>query len=93
MHDGTVHVVLINKGPRTRIYALRLPGSTRSATLERLQGASLQSPSGVTLGGQSYGAQTTSGRIGPVAHTTLKPIAGRYVVTLPSASAAMLTTG
>jgi hypothetical protein len=91
--DGTVHVVLINKGSRTRTYALRLPDAPRGATLERLQGASLQSASGVTLGGQSYGAQTTTGRMGPVAQTTLKPIAGRFVVTLPAASAAMLSAG
>jgi Glycosyl hydrolase family 79 C-terminal beta domain len=90
--DGTVHVVLINKGLQARVFALRLPGAVGNATLERLQGAGLQSASGVTLAGQSFGAQTTSGRIGGSAHrSTVKPIGDSYVVSLPAASAAMLT--
>jgi hypothetical protein len=90
--DGTVHVVLINKGPQARVLALRLPSDVASATLERLEGPSLQAGSGVTLGGQSFGAQTTTGRIGGSAdRTTVKPIGGRFVVSLPAASAAMLT--
>jgi hypothetical protein len=90
--DGTIHVVLINKGPQARMFALRLPGAVDSATLERLQGPALQSASGVTLAGQSFGPQTTSGRIGGSAHrSTVKPIGDRYVVSLPAASAAMLT--
>ena len=90
--DGTLHVVLINRGPQIRVFALRLPGAPRSATLERLQGAGLASASGVTLAGQSFGAQTTSGRIGGSPHgSTVKPIGDRYVVPLPADSAAMLT--
>ena len=90
--DGTVHVVLINKGPQARVFALRMPGAGRGATLERLQGAALQSASDVTLAGQSFGAQTTTGRIGGSAQrSTVKPIGDRYVVSLPAASAAMLT--
>jgi hypothetical protein len=91
---GTVHVVMINKGSQARVFALRLPGSAGAATLERLQGNGLASASGVTLAGQSFGAETTSGRIGGPAHrSTVKPIADRYVVTLPAGSAAMLTAG
>jgi len=90
--DGSVHVVLINKGSRARVFAMRLPGAPASATLERLQGTGLASASGVTLAGQSFGAQTTSGRIGgPADRATLEPIGGRYVVSLPADSAAMLT--
>ncbi|MGZ4343570.1 MAG: glycosyl hydrolase family 79 C-terminal domain-containing protein [Solirubrobacteraceae bacterium] len=90
--DGTVHIVLINKGPRARVFTLRLPGAVGGAALERLQGAGLQSASGVTLGGQSFGAQTTSGRIGgSVQRSTVKPIDDRYVVSLPAGSAALQT--
>jgi hypothetical protein len=90
--DGTIHVVLINKGPRARLFALRLPGAVSSATVERLEGPGLQADSGVTLGGQSFGAQTTTGRIaGPDDPTTVKRVGGRFVVSLPAASAAMLT--
>jgi hypothetical protein len=90
--DGTVHVVLINKGTQARVFALRLPGGVGDATLERLQGSGLQSASGVTLAGQSFGARTTTGRLGGSAQrSTVKPIGDRYVVSLPAASAAMLT--
>ena len=90
--DGTIHVVLINKGPSGRVFAMRLPGTVKTATLERLQGPGLGSASGVTLGGQSFGAQTTTGRLGGSADlSTVKPIGDRYVVSLPAGSAAMLT--
>jgi hypothetical protein len=89
--DGTIHVVLINKGPRARVFAVRLPHAVGSAALERLQGPALQSASGVTLGGQSFGTQTTTGRLsGSAARPGVKPIGNGYVVTLPAASAAML---
>ncbi|MGZ4187582.1 MAG: glycosyl hydrolase family 79 C-terminal domain-containing protein [Solirubrobacteraceae bacterium] len=90
--DGTVHVVLINKGPRARVFALRLPDGVKSATIERLQGPGLASANGVTLAGQSFGTQTTSGRIGGSARlSTVKPIGDRYVVSLPATSAVTLT--
>jgi hypothetical protein len=89
--DGTIHVVLINKGPRARVFAIRLPDGVKSATLERLRGPRLRAGSGVTLAGQSFGTQTTSGRIGGSAHlSTVKPIGERYVVSLPATSAATL---
>ena len=62
-------------------------------TVERLQGAALQSPSDVTLAGQSFGAQTTTGRIGGSAQrSTVKPIGapdGR-VITLPLARSTVI---
>jgi hypothetical protein len=46
----------------------------------------------VTLAGQSFGAQTTSGRIrGSADRSSVTPIGDRYVVSLPAGSAAMLT--
>jgi hypothetical protein len=46
----------------------------------------------VTLAGQSFGAQTTSGRIGgSPQRSTVTPIGDRYVVSLAADSAAMLT--
>jgi glycosyl hydrolase family 79 len=89
--DGTVRTVLINKGSRARVFALRLPDGVKTATLERLQGPGLQAAGGVTLAGQSFGAQTTTGRIeGPDRRSTVKRIGDRYVVSLPAVSAAML---
>jgi len=90
--DGTVHVVLINKGRRARTFALRLPDGVKSATLERLQGRGLRAAGGVTLGGQSFGTQTTTGRIGGSPQlSTVRPIGDRYVVSLPATSAVTLT--
>jgi hypothetical protein len=90
--NGTIHVVLINKGPLARVFALRLPDGVKGATLERLRGSGLRAASGVTLAGRSFGPQTTSGRIGGSAQLrTVKPIGDRYVVSLPATSAVVLT--
>jgi Glycosyl hydrolase family 79 C-terminal beta domain len=93
--DGTVHVVLINVGSRARTVKLRVPPqalSTATATLTRLQAPSLRSQTGVTLGGQGFGAQTTTGQLsGPPRAPTLSPQNGIYAVSLPATSATMLT--
>jgi hypothetical protein len=91
--DKTVRVVLINDSPSTRALVLRAPsGATGAATFELLQAASLGATTGVTLGGQSFGPSTTTGVLPPpVAPTTVSPAGGKYSVTLPPASAAMLT--
>ena len=92
--DGTIRVVAINKGRNDRDLALRLPGSGRTATLQRLRGPSLTAPSGVTLGGQSFGAVTDTGELSGALDTdSVKATDGRYVVHLPAGSAALLTTG
>jgi hypothetical protein len=90
-NDGTVRVVLINKGARARSFALALPHVSGTAALERLGAPSLTASSGVTLGGQSFGSQTDTGRLDGRRRTdSVDPIRGRYVVNLPAASAAML---
>jgi hypothetical protein len=90
--DGTVRVVLINDS-RQRTVVVAPPGlSSTSATLTRLAAPGLAARSGVTLGGQSFGSSTSTGELGGTPRvTTLHPLRGRYVVALPSASAAMLT--
>jgi hypothetical protein len=90
--NGTIHVVLINKGTRARTFAVRLPGAHGNARLELLRAPSLQSSSGVMLDGQSFGAQTRTGRLaGSSENAAVKPIGERYVVQLPLHDAAMLT--
>lgn len=92
--DGRVRVVAINKGSRSRDLAVRLPGNGRAATLQRLEGPSLTASGGVTLGGQSFGAVTDTGELSGALQTeSLKPIRGRYVMHVPGASAALLTSG
>lgn len=90
--DGTVRVLLINDS-RRRTVAVAPPGRTGSgsATLMRLTAPSLNSKSGVTIGGQSFGSSTATGSLQGSGHVTaLRSVGGRYVVDLPSASAALL---
>jgi hypothetical protein len=91
--SGTVHVVVINK----RVSApaattIRLPGARTAAVLERLTAPGVLAPSGVTLGGRQFASHTQTGTLpGPAVTEHVRPRAGRYLVTLPPASAAMLT--
>jgi len=89
----TVRVVLINESSATRALALRAPsGAAGTATVELLQAPALDAATGVVLGGQSFGPSTATGVLpGPPATTTVSPSSGKYSVTLPPASAAMLT--
>jgi hypothetical protein len=91
--DGTVRVVLINKDPAAdHIVALQTPGSPAGATLEWLQAPSVAATTGVTLGGQTFGAETTTGLLaGPAVATTVTPSQGAFSIDLPPASAVLLT--
>ncbi len=89
--DGTVRVVLTNEGTSSRELAVAMPGKFAHATLARLTAPGASSTSGVTLGGQSFGPQTSTGVLPGRAQTSSVPEDdGRYVVELPPASAAML---
>jgi Glycosyl hydrolase family 79 C-terminal beta domain len=91
--DGHVRVVLINASTaRAQTVAVRVPAARGSAGLERLTAPTVTATSGVSLGGQSFGAQTTTGRLAGAAQPdSVTSSAGRYLVRLPAASAAMLT--
>jgi Glycosyl hydrolase family 79 C-terminal beta domain len=90
--DGTLRVVLINKGRHARVVSLRLPQPTGSATLTRLIAPSATASTGVTFGGQSFRVPTTTGLLdGQLRVTTVGRRDRRFVVTLPSTSAALLT--
>jgi hypothetical protein len=91
--DGTTRVVLINDDTEvTQTVSVRIPGAHAAATLERLRGRGLTSTTGVTLGGQGFGNDTTTGTLaGHSAADSVKQSGGAYVVRLPKASAAMLT--
>lgn len=91
--DGHIRVVVINKllsGPA--VVALRIPAASGSASVEQLLAPSVSATGGITLGGQTFGAETSTGELaGASALTTLAPAAGSYVVTVPAASATLLT--
>jgi len=89
---GAVRVVLINESAdRPLTLIVRPPEPARSARLERLEAPGLTATIGVRLAGQSYGAVTTTGRlVGARRAPTVDPVQGRYVISLPPASAALL---
>ena len=90
--DGHLRVVLINRGSQARNVGIRIPAGHGPAILQRLRAPSLGATSGVTLGGQSFGAATTTGLLsGATGASAVKPSGDLYVVTLPGTSAAMLT--
>jgi len=89
---GHTRVVLINESLDRRTVAVgaTAPGIP-PATLERLRAPRLSSTSGVTLGGQSFGTETTTGRLAGRSHVAeLKTTGAHYEFTLPAESAALL---
>ncbi len=90
---GQIHVVLINDDTaHARTLALRIDGANGAGTLERLLAPSVHATRGVTLAGQGFGVDTTTGALeGPSRTALVNPRAGEYVVRLPATSAAMLT--
>ncbi|HSC04757.1 MAG TPA: glycosyl hydrolase family 79 C-terminal domain-containing protein [Solirubrobacteraceae bacterium] len=93
--DGLIHVVLLNDSLTTdQTIALQSPAGTgKSAIVERLNapgGAS--ATSGVTLAGQSFGEETTTGTLtGKFQADHLTPTDGQYLINLPASSAAMVS--
>jgi hypothetical protein len=91
--DGHVRVVLINTNPaRAQLVTVRAPSAVAPAALQRLSARGLTAKSGVSFGGQSFGSETSTGMLaGTVQPTPVAPAAGEYHVTVPAASAALLT--
>ena len=91
--DGVIHVVVINKRQSgSEFLRLRIAGAHGAAAVEQLRAPSLRSTTGVTLGGQTFGATTSTGVLaGPAQQQTVTSSSGGYGVTVPAASATMLT--
>jgi hypothetical protein len=91
--NGQVHVVMIDDATSgSQQVTLRVGSAKGTGTLERLEAPSVTAQSGVTLGGQSFGRATYTGKLtGSSTVTTVSPKDGAYVVKVPAASAAMLT--
>lgn len=91
--DRALRVTLINKHlRRTETVHLQVPARYASANVEQLRAPSVGARDRITLGGQSFGPDTTTGRLtGPSQTPTLLPAKGTYVVRLPPASATLLT--
>jgi hypothetical protein len=89
--DGTVRVVLINKGRQARDAVIRAPGEAVPAAYLPLRAAGLQATTGVSLGEASFGVSTGTGILPSPRRILVRPEAGRYVLRVPGSSAAMLT--
>jgi hypothetical protein len=91
--DRTRRVVVINKNTASaRSVEVRAPAGAGSATLELMRAPAITAKTGITIGGQSFGAQTSTGELAGTPQTTmLKPSKRLYKFTLPAASAALLT--
>jgi hypothetical protein len=90
--DHRVRVVLINDSlTRSALALVGAPGAAVSASIERLLAPSAYATGRITLGGESFGTSTTTGLLAPPQPMSLAPRAGAYAVTLPAASAALLT--
>jgi hypothetical protein len=90
--DRKLRVVVINLDPHaSHDVVVRAPG-TKGGVLARLSAPSAAATGHVTLGGQSFGSSTTTGLLPGSPHEApLRSSGGGYRVTLPAASAAILT--
>ena len=83
-----LNVVVLDKGPHPAHLALRAPGG-QPAVVQSLSAPSIQSTTGVTLAGQTLGA---SGKwVGRQVFGHVYRTAGRYRLTVPAYSAALLS--
>jgi hypothetical protein len=88
---GSTRLLLINEDPRrAHVVAVKIRGHLGPASLIRLEGPSLGALGGATLGGKSFGAKTDSGQLEPRS-TAVEPVGKKYTLTVPPASAALLT--
>jgi hypothetical protein len=90
---GVIRVTLINKDPdHAQAVDIELPDQRGAGALQRLRAPSVGARSGVSLAGQSFGAETETGRlIGRLRASGVAPAGGAYRVQVPAASAALLT--
>lgn len=91
--DHHIRVLLINDSlSRAANAVVSAPGAGRgTATLERLEARSAYASGHVALGGVSFGTRTATGRLPAVRTAAAVARAGTYRVSLPAASAALLT--
>jgi hypothetical protein len=88
---GQIHVVVINKSLTTpQDVQVTVPNAS-TASVEWLQAPSASATSGVTLGGQTFGPETTTGTLGAMDTGQLRSFLGNYTIDVPPGSAVMLT--
>lgn len=88
--DGHTRVTLINKDSQPHRVEVQLPPSAAPSEIEWLRAPTASATSSVTLGGQSFGADTGTGTLGPPHWQPAGQLFGWYSVELPPDSAALL---
>jgi hypothetical protein len=88
--DGRTRVALINEDSRPHRVQIQLPPSSRAADLEWLRAPGPAATTGVTLGGQTFGSETSTGRLGTPQLQAVLQLLGAYSIDLPADSAALL---
>jgi hypothetical protein len=93
--DRDVRVVVINKSQTQRkTVTVSLPaGAGATATVERMLAPGVAAKSGVTLGGRTYGAATDTGQLRAAEVERARIARGRVTISVPRASAALVTVG
>ena len=90
--DGRTRVTLINQDAAPHRVELQLPLGAAPARVDWLRAPGAAATGGVTLGGQSFGSETSTGVLaGAPAVQTVTPLAGSYSIDLPPYTAALLT--
>ncbi len=91
--SGTVRLVLINRSPNAAATtSVSVPGLAGPASVESLRAPGLAATQNVSLGGASFGRATSTGELtGATPSPALVATGGRYAVTVPPASAELLT--
>jgi hypothetical protein len=90
--DGRTRVAVINKDDRPHRVELQLPLAPGRASVEWLRAPGAAATGGVTLGGRSFGAETTTGVLpGPVSVERVPTLFGWYSLQVPAYTAALLT--
>jgi hypothetical protein len=91
--DHVLRVLLINDSlSSTALALIRTPRGFNSGAgwIERLRAPSAYAESGITLGGQRYATNTTTGVLRPPVLQPVAPRSGTYRVVVPASSAALL---
>jgi hypothetical protein len=91
--DGTTRIVGINQDATAEHdVQVRVPGSTAGGSLMTLSAPSLAATAGVSLGGQTFGDESTTGALpASPATTPVTPASGVYTLPLAPGSAGMVT--
>jgi hypothetical protein len=89
---GRTRVVLINKSTNSAAHVnLAVPAAGGRASLEWLKAPAVNARSGVTLGGRTFGTVTRTGTLAAPRTSPVRASQGSYSLTVPAASAVMLT--